>query len=156
MSIVLIAIMVSFILVLLLLFAICIMYINVYSIVYNYKMDLYNLNRSAILSVNKVEGKFGIYEYDKSKYMQQLVTLLRKTYNLDENLCNGSRGIEKIKILEYDIYRAGQVDNITNKIISNDVIHILTSIRYNPIIFKSLFPNDCTFKVHNDISIKMY
>ena len=67
-SIVIIALSGLFVIVLLVMFAVCIMYINMYSIVYNYKMDLYNLNRSAIISINKAEGKFGIYEYEKQKY----------------------------------------------------------------------------------------
>ena len=155
-SIIIIVIMVIFIFMLLILFSICIIYINVYSIVYNYKMDLYNLNRSAIISVNKVEGKLGVYEYDKNKYINQFILLLKKTYNLDNNLSDGSRNIDKIEILEYEIYHLGDVDNVTNKVLKNDVVHVLTKITYKPIIFKNLFPDNCTYIVHNDISIKTY
>lgn len=119
-------------------------------------MDLYNLNRSAIVSVNKVEGKYGIYQYDRKKYMQQFKELLKKTYNLNDNLQNGDKFIEEIRIIEYEVYNKGDVDTVTNKAIPNDMIHVLTSITYQPIVFRKIFANDCTFMVHNDISIEMY
>lgn len=155
-SIFLIAITVTFVTIFVLLFSICVMYINMYSIVYNYKMDLYNLNRSAIVSVNKVEGKYGIYNYDKNVYFQQFKELLKKTYGLNDNLQNSDKFIEKIEILEYDIYTKGSFDNVTHKVVQEDIIHVLTTITYQPIIFKSIFENNCTFTIHNDISIKMY
>ena len=155
-SIVIIALSGLFVIVLLVMFAVCIMYINMYSIVYNYKMDLYNLNRSAIISINKSEGKFGIYEYNKQEYQNLFLELLKKTYNLNDELKNGDRYIEKVEILEYEIYTSGNIDSVTGKRINSDIIHVVTSITYNPIIFKSLFPDNCTFVVHNDISIKRY
>lgn len=155
-SVVIIALTVLFILVFLMVFGVCITYINMYSIVYNYKMDLYNLNKSAIMSVNKVEGKFGIYEYNKDRYEEKFLELLKIAYNLNEELKNGNRYIQEVKILEYNIYKSGDVDSCTNKKINEDTIHVVTSITYNPIIFKKLFPNNCTFTIHNDISIKIY
>lgn len=141
---------------LLLLFAVSIINVNTYCLVYNYKMDLYNLNRNAIITVNKVEGKYGIYEYNKEKYLNTFKELLQKTYGLNENLKNGNKGIKEIKILEYDILYTSQRDNITKKNVKNDTIHVVTSIEYTPIIFNSIFPNNCIFTIHNDISIKMY
>ena len=155
-SIFIIAITVLIIIMAILMFAVCIMNINMYCIVYNYKMDLYTLNRNAIIAVNKVEGKYGVYKYDEEKYLKQFKELLMKTYKLDDNLSNGSKFIQNIKIKEYKVLEVNDIDPVTKKKLTKDVIHVFTTIEYMPIIFKGLFPNNCVFEVHNDISIKMY
>ncbi len=155
-SIFIISITTMLVIMIILLFAVCVLNINTYSIVYNYKIDLYNLNRNAIMSVNKVEGKYGIYKYDKEKYLYNFKKLLQKSYGLNDELKNGNRFIKEIKILEYDVLYKSQIDSVSNKLVENDIVHVVTSIEYNPIIFKSLFPNNCVFTLHNDISIRMY
>lgn len=141
-SIVILAITMLFLVMFILLIAILITYINTYVIVYNYKIDLYNLNRSAIISVNKLEGKYGIYNYDANVYLNKFKELLILTYNLDGDLKNGSRYIQEVDIIEYEI--------------KNNEIYVYTSIKYIPIIFRLFFSNGCTFYVKNNISIKTY
>ncbi len=156
MSVYVITLTAIFIIFILIAFSICVLFVNIYSVVYDYKMDLYNLNKSAVISVNKVKGSYGIYEYDKNEYLEKFKEMLIKSYNLDINLKNGSKFIKQIEILEYEIYKNGQTDSITKKHIQNDTIHVVTNITFEPILFKFIFPNNCTFKLHNDISIKLY
>lgn len=143
------------VIIVLLLFGSLIFFSNIYSIVYDYKLDLYNLTRKAVVTVNKEKGSYGVYEYNEEEYIKLLKQDLQKIYNLNVNLENGKKYITKIDILEYKIYKKGSIDSVTKKSISEDTIHIVTNIRFNPIVFKFLFNDGCKFKVHNDIKIEL-
>lgn len=155
-SIYIVMITIIFIILIIIFFSAIILLINVYVIVYDYKLNLYNLNRSAIMSVNSIKGSYEIYEYDKNEYLETFRKLLIKQYNLNQDLQHGKKNILKIEIIEYEIYEKGDIDTITNKKINNNTIHVVTNIRYKPIILYFLFENEINFKVHNDISIKEY
>lgn len=153
-SIYIIMIVIISIIILVVFFGSIILLINVYIVVYDYKINLYNLNKNAVMSVNNIKGSYGIYEYDKAQYLQEFKKSLIKQYVVDEELKNGKKNILKIDILEYEIYKKDDIDSITNKSMKNNTIHVITNIKYKPIIFSFLFKEGITFKVHNDISIK--
>ncbi|MBE5821668.1 MAG: hypothetical protein E7311_03645 [Clostridiales bacterium] len=155
-SIYIIMIVIVFMIILLLFFSATVLLINVYIVVYDYKLNLYNLNKNAIMSVNNLKGSYGIYEYDKNEYLSEFKKALIKQYQLNESLENGNKNISKIEILEYEIYEKNDIDSITSKEINNNTIHVVTNIKYRPIIFSFLFKKGIIFKVHNDISIKEY
>ncbi len=144
-----------FILILIILFSSLILFTNVYSVVYNYKIDLYNLNMNSIVTINKNKGSYGVYNYNKEEYLKLFKEDLKKTYNLNDNLENGNKFINKIEIVEYEIYKKGMKDSITGKQINDDTIHVVSNITFNPIVFKFIFKEGCKFKVHNDIKIKL-
>lgn len=145
----------TFILIFIILFSGLMFFTNIYSVVYNYKIDLYNLNMKAIITANKNLGSYGIYNYNKEEYIKLFKEDLKNTYNLNDNLENGNKFITKIEILEYEIYKNGAKDSITNKKIEYDTIHMVSNINFNPIVFKFIFKDGCKFKVHNDIKIKL-
>lgn len=144
-----------FILIIIILFSSLMFFTNIYSVVYNYKIDLYNLNIKSIITINKNKGSYGDYIYNKEEYLKLFKDDLKKIYNLNDSLENGNKFITKIDIIEYEIYKKGVKDSITGKEINDDTIHVVSNITFNPIVFKFIFREGCKFKVHNDIKIKL-
>ena len=82
--------------------------VNAY--VYNFKLDMYSINKSAIISVNKGITTRESFSFDKKTYQEYFEEMLRKNYKLNENLENSNGIIKSVKILEYDILKSGKKD----------------------------------------------
>lgn len=126
---------------------------HVNSVLYNFKVDMYSLNRSAIISINKYETSIDDFSYNKEAYKNEFIKGLKKNYDLDENLENTSKLISKIEIIDYEIYEDNAKDTYTNKKCTGRVIHTVMKIKVKPIILKSVLENIFTFTIHEDVSL---
>ena len=128
---------------------------NVNGIIYGVKTDMYVVNKSAIISVNKNQANIDNFTYNKSEYKKHFIESLRKNYNLNENLENKTGLIKKIEIEEYEIYKIGQKDNYTKERCDAQTIHTVITIKIRPIILANLLENIFTFKIHEDVNLNM-
>ena len=83
---------------------------EVNSLLYNIKLDMYSINKSAVISVNKGITSREKFSYDEKTYEDYFVKMLKANYNLDDNLKNKEGIVEAVKIIEYDIYMSGEKD----------------------------------------------
>ena len=128
---------------------------NVNSIIYGVKTDMYTINKSATISVNKNQANIDNFTYNKSEYKKYFIESLRKNYSLSENLENKTGLIKKIEIEEYEIYKIGQKDNYTKERCENQTIHTVLKVKIKPIILERLFEDIFTFKIHEDVNLNM-
>ncbi len=132
-------------------FSIFMSYIN--TILYNLKIDMYSLNRSAIIAVNKYHTSIDAFSYDKYVYKQEFVKGLKSNYDLNDNLENENKLISKIEIVEYAIYGSGQKDSYTNKRSDDRVLHTVLIVKISPIILKSYLEDIFVFTIHEDVAL---
>lgn len=135
------------------LLAISIFVAHINSVLYNFKLEMYSLNRSAVIAVNKNKTNVDNFSYDIKTYEDEFVKLLKSNYELDENLENKSKLISGVKIIEYKIYNAKSKDSFSKKNLQDRTIHMVLEIRIKPIIFKSLFENIFVFTIHEDVAL---
>lgn len=128
---------------------------NVNGIIYGVKIDMYTINKSAIIAVNKNQANIDNFTYNKNEYKKFFKESLIKNYNLNEELENRNGLIKKIIINEYEIYKKGQKDNFTQKICDNITIHTTITVKIKPIILEKVFQNIFTFKIHEDVNLNM-
>ncbi len=121
------------------------------SVAYNIKLDMYSLNKSAIIAVNKAQTSRGTFSYDKKAYKEQFENLLKKNYSLDDKLINETGIIKQVKIKEYDIYKNGSKDNYTHKKHDDMVIHSVIEVKLKPIFNFDVLKKICTFDIHEDV-----
>ena len=124
---------------------------HVNSILYNLKVDMYALNRSAIISVNKGKSSVDDFSYNMNAYKNEFLKGLKKNYSLNDNLENDDKLISRIKIIEYKIYETGEKDSYTNIRCNNRVVHTILEVKIKPIILKKFFENIFVFTVHEDV-----
>lgn len=136
-------------------FIIAIFMSNVNGIIYGVKTDMYTINKSAVVSVNKNQANVDNFTYYKNEYKKYFEEALRKNYNLNENLENKNGLIKKIIINEYEIYREGQKDNFTKARCDDTTIHTVITIKIKPIILSKMLENIFTFKIHEDVNLNM-
>ena len=135
------------------LFVILIFVSEVNSILYNVKLDMYSMNKAAIIAVNKgITSREG-FSYDKKTYLEQFQKLLVKNYNLDKDLKNDTGIIKSVKIIEYDIYLPGKRDKYSNKKLSDTNIHSVIEVKVKPIILEDLLQDVFTFEIHEDVML---
>ena len=128
---------------------------HINSILYNLKLDMYSMNRSAIISVNKNKANIDYFSYDKKSYQNEFTKVLKQNYKLKEDLTNPEKLITSIKIKEYTIYEKGKKDNYTNKKCDDRVIHTVLEVKIKPIILASFFEDIFTFTIHEDVNINL-
>lgn len=133
------------------LFIIMIFISEVNSILYNVKLDMYSINKSAIISVNKGVTSREKFSYDKKTYLEYFKNLLVKNYNLDKELKNETGIIKEVKIIEYDIYQAGKKDKYSNQKLNDTTIHSVIEVKVKPIILEELLQELFTFEIHEDV-----
>lgn len=133
------------------LFIIMIFISEVNSILYNVKLDMYSINKSAIISVNKGVTSREKFSYDKKTYLEHFKNLLVKNYNLDKELKNETGIIKEVKIIEYDIYQAGKKDKYSNQKLNDTTIHSVIEVKVKPIILEELLQELFTFEIHEDV-----
>lgn len=134
-------------------FIIAIFMNHINSILYNFKLDMYMLNRSAIISINKIEGSIDKFSYNKKSYEEEFLKLMKHNYELDENLENNNKLISKIEIVEYDIYEDNEKDSYTNKRCDGRVLHTVINLKIKPIILRSVLEPFFTFTIHEDVAL---
>ncbi len=126
---------------------------HINSILYNLKLDMYTLNRSAILAVNKNEANIDDFSYNVKAYKEAFVKGLKADYELDETLRNKDKLITSINIEEYEIYENRKIDNYTGEKCDDRVIHTVLKVKIKPIILKSVFEDIFIFTVHEDVNL---
>ena len=137
---------------------ICLLVITVFvahinSILYNFKLEMYSLNRSAIIAVNKNKANVDNFSYNAQVYEKEFVNLLKSNYELDDNLKNKNKLISGIEIIEYKIYNARSKDSFSKKNLQDRTIHVVLRVKIKPIILKKLFDNIFVFTIHEDVAL---
>ncbi len=123
------------------------------SILYNIKLDMYSINKSAIIAVNKGITSRERFSYDKKAYKEYFMSMLKKNYNLDDKLKNSDGLIQNVEIKEYEIIKKGARDNFTQNIISDSTIHSVIKVKIKPIFFEDLLRDVFTFVIHEDVAL---
>ena len=127
--------------------------VNAY--VYNFKLDMYSINKSAIISVNKGITTRESFSFDKKTYQEYFEEMLRKNYKLNENLENSNGIIKSVKILEYDIVKAGRKDEYTKQKLRDNTIHSVIKIQVKPIFSIKQLEKLFTFEIHEDVVLNV-
>lgn len=134
-----------------LLFIIIIFMSEVNSLLYNVKLDMYSINKSAIISVNKGITSREKFSYDDEEYKKYFEKMLVANYSLDENLSNDDGIVQKVEILEYNIYQKGKKDNYTKLKVKDTTIHSVIKVKIKPIILENMLEKVFTFEIHEDV-----
>ena len=137
-------------------FVIAVFMSHINSILYNIKLDMYSMNKIAIIAVNKNKANIDNFSYNKNVYKEEFIKLLKSNYNLDDNLKNDDKLITKIDIVEYEIYEDKKKDSYTGKKADGRVIHTVLKVKVKPIILKSVLEDIFVFDVHEDVSLNLY
>lgn len=124
---------------------------HVNSILYNVKTEIYSMNKSAIIAVNKNETSIGNFSFNKKAYKEYFENVLKENYKLDNNFRNKEKLISSVKIVEYDIYEKGKKDHFTDKKCEDRMIHTVLEIKMKPIIMQKFFEKIFTFEIHEDV-----
>jgi len=128
--------------VLIFLFAAAVLVNHINSIMYTIKVDMFMINRAAIIALNKdAEGK-DLNDICRKEYMKFFKQALQQNYGLDERLENGNRLIERIDILSYDY-------DITNE----PVIKTEIGVKVSPIVFREAFKDIFYFKIKQNVKV---
>lgn len=135
------------------LFAVAVFMSHVNSILYTVKVDMFLINRSAILALNRDIEKREISSISRDDYYNYFKKVLEYNYNLDDNLKSGNRLIEQIDILQYEYFTTTTVDNVTGKTISEPTIHAEIGVKVRPIVFKNALADIFYFRIHQDVKV---
>ena len=139
-----------------LLFILMIFVSEVNSLIYNIKLDMYSINKSAIISVNKGITSREKFSYDEKTYKDYFVKMLKANYNLDDNLKNEEGVVESVKIIEYDIYVSGEKDTYINNKVDDITIHSVIEVKIKPIILSKILENIFIFEIHEDVVLNSF
>ena len=126
---------------------------HVNSILYNMKIEMYSINRAAIISVNKYNTSIDNFSYNKKAYKDYFENAIKNSYDLNDEYENKQKLINSVKILEYEIYEKGKRDSITNKRCDDRTIHTVIEVKIRPIIMKDYFENIFKFEIHEDVNL---
>lgn len=140
-----------FIVILLFISAVFMSHVN--SILYNFKLEMYSINKSAIVAVNKYATSLEDFSYNKKEYKKYFEKVIKENYDLDNNFKNNDKLISKIEIKEYEILEKGEKDTYTGEKLSSRVIHSVIEVKIKPIIMKEVFEKFFTFEIHEDVSL---
>ena len=124
---------------------------SLYPILYNLKIDMYSLNKSAVISVNKYKTSIDDFSYNSKVYKNEFINGLKANYDLNDELENKDKLINKIEVIEYTIYEANKKDSYTKKRVDDRVIHTVLKVRITPIILKSFLEDIFVFTIHEDV-----
>ena len=126
---------------------------HVNTILYNLKIDMYSLNRSAVIAVNKYKSSIDAFSYDKDAYKTEFIKGLKNNYELNDSLENKDKLINKVEIIEYEVYSSNQKDSFTNKKSGTRVLHTVLKVKISPIIMKNFFEDIFIFTIHEDVAL---
>lgn len=128
---------------------------HVNSILYNLKLEMYSINKSAVIAVNKNKTSIDDFSYNKKSYREYFENAIKTSYDLDENFENNNKLISNVRILEYEIYEKGTKDRTTGEICDDRVIHTVLKVKIKPIIMRSVFEDIFAFEIHEDVNLNM-
>lgn len=128
---------------------------HVNSILYNLKLEMYSINKSAIIAVNKYNTSIDSFSYNKKEYRKYFEDAIKKSYDLDKNFKNPDKLISSLKIIDYEIYDVGNRDAYTKNKCANRVIHTTVEVKIKPIIIRALFEKIFTFTIHEDVNLNL-
>lgn len=134
-------------------FVLAIFMSHVNTVLYNFKIDMYTLNKSAIISINKGTTSIDDFLYNKSVYKNEFIEGLKRNYDLDENLENKDKLISKVEIIEYDILGDQKRDSYTGKRNNGRTLHSVIQLRIKPIILSDYFEEIFSFTIHEDVAL---
>lgn len=127
---------------------------NINGILHGVKTDLYLVNKSAMIAVNKNRGKVDVFSYNEKEYLKYFKNTLRKNYHLDENLENPKGLIQKVTVEEYKIYERNQKDATTGKRVDKATIHTVVTVKIKPIILEKQLEKLFVFRMHEDVAME--
>lgn len=126
---------------------------EVNSLAHNIKLDMYSINKSAVISVNKGITSRNSFSYSKEAYKKSFVDLIKKNYSLNDNL-KGSNGlVRSVDILQYEIYSKGKTDDYTNSKTIDTIIHSVIRVIIRPVLNIKMLESMCTFEIHEDVAL---
>ena len=128
---------------------------HVNSILYNVKLEMYSINKSAIIAVNKNNTSIDYFSYNQKSFREYFENALKQSFNLDYELKNENSLIEEINIIEYDILEKSKRDSFTREKTDDRVIHTVIEVKVKPIIMRSFFEKIFTFIVHEDVNLNL-
>ena len=134
-----------------LLFTLIIFISQTNSLLYNIKLDMYSINKSAILSVNKGITSRKDFSYDEKEFRIYFEKMIKANYGLNDEFRNENGLIKEVDIKEYKIYTKGKKDAYTKEYLRNTTIHSVITVKVEPIIFKKLLENIFVFDIHEDV-----
>lgn len=134
-------------------FSMAIFMSHVNTILYNLKLDMYSLNRSAIIAVNKYKTSVDDFSYDIQTYKSEFIKGLKENYELDKELENEEKLITKVEVIEYTIYEENQKDSYTKNRTDSRVLHTVLKVRIRPIILRDLLESIFVFTIHEDVTL---
>ncbi len=140
---------------LILLFVILIFISEVNALLYTIKLDMYSINKSAIISVNKGMTSRGEFSYDKETYLEYFTKGIQANYHLDDELVNEDGLVQNVEIMEYKIYEAGRKDSYTHERTKDATIHSVIEVKIKPIILSEWLQDIFTFQIHEDVILNM-
>ena len=128
---------------------------HVNSILYNLKLEMYSINKAAIISVNKNTTSVDDFSYNRRAFRSYFEDVIKKSYDLNDEYENKEKLISYVKILEYDILEKGEYDPFINEKCDDRVIHTVIKVKIRPIIMKNFFENIFTFEIHEDVNLNL-
>ena len=136
-------------------FVIAVFMSHINSVLYNVKLDMYSMNKSAVIAVNKNKANTDRFSYNKNTYKDEFLKLLIKNYELDDNFSNEDKLITHISIEEYEVYNKNKKDNFTKKRCDERTIHTVLKVKVRPIILKEFLEEIFCFTIHEDVNLNM-
>lgn len=128
---------------------------NVNSILHSVKTDMYTINKSAIMAVNKNKANVDKFEYDEREYKRYFSQMLKKNYDLNDNFENNDNLIRKLEIKEYVILEKERKDGYTNERCEDTTLHTVVKVKIKPVIMQHVFENIFTYTIHEDVNLNM-
>ena len=125
------------------------------ALLYNMKLDMYSINKSAILSVNKGITSRGSFSYDTGEYREYFEKMLMANYKLNEDLENEDGAIQKVNVLQYSVEKAGKKDKYTKKKLKDNTIHSVIEVKVKPILNIVALEDLFVFEIHEDVSLNV-
>ena len=128
---------------------------HVNSILYHLKLEMYSINKVAIIAVNKTRTSIDDFSYHPKLYKKYFEEALRESFHLNNAFENEQNLIESIKIREYTIIEKGKVDSFTKEKCDDKVIHTVIEAKIKPIIMRNFFEKIFTFTIHEDVNLNL-
>lgn len=128
---------------------------HVNSILYNLKLEMYSINRAAIIAVNKNKTSIDDFSYNQKEFKKFFENSIKESYELDKNFKNSEKLISSLEIKEYQIYEKNDVDKFNGEKCKNRVIHTVIEAKIKPIIMRKFFEKIFTFTIHEDVNLNL-
>jgi len=128
---------------------------HVNAVLYHLKIEMYSINKSAILAVNKNRTSIDDFSYHQKDYKKYFENALKESFHLNDEFKNEENLIESIKIIDYEIIERGARDRFTKQKCNSRVIHTVIEAKIKPIIMRHVFEKIFTFEIHEDVNLNL-